>query len=246
MDKKNNTGYCNTGDRNTGDWNAGNFNTGYCNTGYCNTGDRNTGDRNTGDRNTGHWNTGDWNTGDWNAGYCNTGYCNTGDRNTGDRNTGDRNTGDRNTGHWNTGDWNTGDWNTVDKETGFFNTIQRKTIRVFNKECDIEVWDKANKPHWLYFNLTEWVPESDMTDKEKEEHPEYKTTEGYLKKYDYKEAFQKSYNSASRKNQLKVKDLPNFDADVFFEISGIRVDDESDNDIITIDGVKYKKVVEKR
>jgi hypothetical protein len=47
-----------------------------------------------------------------------------------------------------------------------------------------------------------------------------------LRVYDYKEAFQKSYNKASREEQLKIKDIIHFDADIFYEISGIRVDDE--------------------
>jgi hypothetical protein len=40
-----------------------------------------------------------------------------------------------------------------------------------------------------------------------------------LVKYNYKEAFQKSYNKATREEQLKVKELPNWNSDMFFEIS---------------------------
>ena len=67
-----------------------------------------------------------------------------------------------------------------------------------------------------------------MTDKEKEENPSYETTWGYLKVYDYKEAFQKSYNSLSeeeKKEQTELlKALPNFDKDIFFEISWIDIE----------------------
>jgi hypothetical protein len=90
----------------------------------------------------------------------------------------------------------------------------------------MEEWKSAYLPSWLYFDLTEWVEEEDMTDFEKEENPTYKTTGGYLRVYDYKEAFQKSYNSATREEQLKIKELPNFDAEKFYQISGIRIDDE--------------------
>mgnify|MGYP006304007931 FL=1 len=65
-----------------------------------------------------------------------------------------------------------------------------------------------------------------MTQEEKREHPEYKTTGGFLRVLDYKEAFQESYNSASREEQLKIKNLPNFDAEKFYQISGIRVEEE--------------------
>ena len=193
------------------------------NTGNYNVGNYNTGDYNTGYRNTGYWNTGYWNTGDCNAGDCNAGDWNTGYRNTGDCNTGDWNTGDCNTGDCNTGDWNTGDWN-----TGYFNTITSNTILVFNKECNREEWNNAIKPTFIYFVLTEWIKEENMTDKEKQKYPEYINTGGYLKEYEYKEAFQKSFNSLSTEEKKKqvelLKALPNFDKDVFFEISGIDID----------------------
>lgn len=62
-----------------------------------------------------------------------------------------------------------------------------------------------------------------MTDKEKEDNSSHTTTSGYVRKYDYKEAFQKSYNNASKEEKELLLKLPNFDADVFFEISGIDV-----------------------
>ena len=191
-----------------------------------NTGRRNTGDWNTGHRNTGHRNTGRRNTGDWNTGRRNTGDCNTGRRNTGDWNTGDRNTGDCNTGHRNTGDWNAGDYN-----TGFFNTQTHDKMNVFDVLTSREEWNKCNKPDFIYFSLTEWVSESDMSDEEKADNPSYKTTEGYLKSFDYKEAFQASYNRASEEDRKKIFNLPNFDADKFLEISGIdvRIDSEKES-----------------
>ena len=193
------------------------------NTGNSNTGNWNTGYRNTGYRNTGNSNTGRSNTGNNNTGYSNTGYRNTGDWNTGNRNTGHSNTGYRNTGNWSTGDMNTGSWNACNKETGFFNTQETDTVRVFNKECSKVVWDKADKPDFIYFNLTEWVYESDMTSQEKIDHTTSRTTGGYLKSYEYKEAFQKSWDEADEEDRAKLFELPNFDAEVFKEISGIDV-----------------------
>ena len=204
-----NLGHSNTGHRNTGDWNTGDWNTGHRNTGHRNTGHWNTGDRNTGHRNTGHRNTGDWNTGD---------------RNTGDWNTGDWNTGDRNTGHRNTGHRNTGDWNTGDRNTGSFNTITPTEILIFNKKCKKEVWDKAVKPSCLYFNVNVWVDYEDMTDEEKNNICSSKFTGGYMKKLDYKEAFTKSMQNASKSDIELIKKLPNFNKRVFEEISGFRID----------------------
>ncbi len=215
------TGYCNTGDRNTGDRNTGSWNTGSWNTGYCNTGDRNTGDRNTGDRNTGDRNTGSWNTGSWN-----TGYCNTGDRNTGDRNTGDRNTGDRNTGSWNTGDWNLSSFN-----TGCFMT-EEQPIMMFNKPTTMTYrdWMNSNARYLLNRipkNAAAWICASDMTDQEKTDHPEYQTTGGYLKTLDESDVAQTWWDDLRQDQRDIVLALPNFDAEIFFQCTGIKVDAEN-------------------
>jgi len=219
----NNTGHSNTGHRNTGHWNTGDSNTGHRNTGDRNTGDGNTGHSNTGDRNTGHWNTGDRNTGDRNTGHSNTGHWNTGDRNTGHWNTGHSNTGYRNTGHWNTGDRNTGHWNTGDGNTGYFNFLSPENILVFEKEYKYSDWIELNLPSCLYFNTKEWIDYSNMTEEEKEKHPSSKTSGGYLKTLEYKEAFIKSLQNASKEEIEQIKNLPNFDADIFEKISGFRI-----------------------
>ena len=155
--------------------------------------------------NTGNWNTGDLNTGNWNAG--------------------NRNTGNRNTGNRNTGDWNTGNLN-----TGYFNVKTSDQINVFDKLINRSEWDNCDKPNFIYFNLTVWIPLSEMTDKEKEENESCGNTEGYLKKLDYQEEFKKSYEKASKEDRDKILNIPNFDAAKFLEISGIdvRVDTEKE------------------
>ena len=126
------------------------------------------------------------------------------------------NTGNYNTGNWNTGGWNTGNWN-----TGFFNTKTPKKIKVFGKKCLRTDWDNAEKPACLHFQLTEWIDEAEMSDAEKQENPNYSCTGGYLKKFDYKEAFTKSVTKASKEERDMIRALPNFDADIFLEISGV-------------------------
>ena len=144
------------------------------------------------------------------------GYRNTGDWNTGDWNTGDRNTGYLNTGDWNTGDWNTGDWN-----TGFFNTDNPSIVRVFGKDCDVKIWSKTTKPDFLFFDLTYWVNESEMSDDDKKADQYFYIRGGQLRKKDYKEAFVESWNNADKDNRELVRKLPNFDAEIFYQISGI-------------------------
>lgn len=162
----------------------------------------NIGSYNTGYRNTGSYNTGNRNTGDSNTGRCNTGDYNAGTRNTGDRNTGDSNTGDWNTGSYNTGDYNTGDWNKGNRNTGFFNTID-PDIQVFNSPCKRENWENANKPGFIYFDLNGT----------------------------YEESWRKAYDSASDEEKLLLVKLPNFNAKVFQEISGIMVDEKTGQEI---------------
>ena len=202
--------------------NTGKNCTGRCNTGNWNTGNWNTGNRNTGNRNTGNCNTGDWNTGDFN-----TGNCNTGDWNTGECNTGECNTGHCNTGNHNAGDCNTGDWNKSSFNAGCFNTVEQK-IMLFNKSSDMTYreWLESDA-RWLLNqmpkNVVEWVYESDMSDEEKAEHQTYETTGGYIKVMEKSESGQLWWNDLPDDKKAVIKSLPNFDAGIFEQCTGIKI-----------------------
>ena len=207
--------------------NTGKDCTGLCNTGNRNTGNRNTGNRNTGDWNTGNRNTGDCNTGDRNTGDWNTGDCNTGDRNTGDWNTGDCNTGDWNTGNRNTGDWNTGDWNKSSFNNGCFMTEEPK-IFMFNNSSDWTYldWMQSNARSFLNEipkNVVEWVYSEDMTEEEKTAYPTHETTGGYLKVLDESECAQLWWDGLPDYKKDTIRDLPNFDSEIFKQCTGITV-----------------------
>lgn len=166
-------------------------------TGLCNAGDNNTGNRNTGNSNTGNWNTGD-------------------------RNTGNCNTGDCNTGNWNTGDWNKSSFN-----TGCFNTEEQKII-LFNKPSNMTYreWMDSDAKYLLNQipkNVVEWVSEEDMTDEEKAAYPTYETTSGYLKVLDESKCGQLWWNGLSDCDKQIIKSIPNFDPDIFYECTGIKV-----------------------
>ena len=208
--------------------NSGNHNSGDCNTGDCNSGDCNTGDCNSGSRNSGNYNIGNYNTG----------YGNSGNHNSGDYNTGDYNTGDCNSGDWNSGNGNSGYWNSGDNNSGYLNTSTQEYCFIFNKPVEKSVLSITKFPAFMRFTLTEWIPDSKMSQQEKNQHPEYATIGGYLKKYTYKEAFRKSFEEAKQlpdwPEQLeKLKSLPNFDAKIFEEISGITTEElgVSDEDL---------------
>jgi hypothetical protein len=150
-------------------------------------------------------------------------------------NTGDYNTGYRNTGYRNTGHCNTGDFNTITPEGGYY----------FNRWLSHEDWDKAYKPSWLYKPApTTWVHPQDMTAEEKAEHPKHDTTGSYLRVNDMKAEWRKAYDAASPEDREAVKLLPNFDAEVFLEITGLDLRDKPETAPcegreIEIDGVTY-------
>ena len=119
-----------------------------------------------------------------------------------------------NTGDLNTGDWNTGDLNTTEPP-----------IRIFNKDTDVKRKD-IKYPDFFFFYLTEWINESSMNDKEKEAYPTYITTGGYLKVKTYLGAWRESWENASLEDKKKCFDLPNWDNEIFKQISGIDVEKE--------------------
>ena len=234
---KGNSGYRNSGDWNSGYRNSGDWNSGDRNRGHRNSGDRNSGHRNSGDRNSGHWNSGDWNSGHRNSGHSNSGHRNSGHLNSGDRNSGHSNSGDFNSGNYNSGEFNSGefnsgdsnsgDWNKASNVAGCFNTEQHKLI-FFDKETDMtfDQWRKSAACFLLSrikFRTTQWVSVKDMTDEEKDSHPEYKTTGGYLKSCDGDKAFQSWWDSLNDEEKEIIKNIPNFNNEKFYEITKIRV-----------------------
>ena len=146
--------------------------------------------------------------------------CNSGNRNSGDCNSGNWNSGNRNSGDCNSGNWNSGDWN-----SGFFNT-NSPFVRIFNKETKVSR-DDIDFPSFLYFNLTVWVSHDTATDEEKEEHKvDIETCGGFTKAISYKEAFRIAWNKASKEEHKKLLKLPNWNNEIFMEISGIDAEAE--------------------
>ena len=212
------TGLCNSGNRNSGDWNSGDWNSG----------DRNSGNRNSGNCNSGDWNSGDWNSGDWNSGDWNSGNRNSGDWNSGNRNSGNRNSGNWNSGDWNSGNRNSGDWNKCSFSNGCFNTVSPK-IYLFNKPSEWTYQDWLNSEARYLLNqipgdVLEYIYLSDMTDEEKAEHPEAETTGGYLKILDNSECAVIWWRGLSDRQKAVITAIPNFDKEIFKQITGIDVD----------------------
>jgi hypothetical protein len=165
-----------------------------------------------------------WNVGNENAGSKNAGSFNTGDGNDGFGNSGNGNAGNRNSGDANAGHRNTGYGNLTHRESGIFCTEPAK-IRCFNKPTD-KRWEEIDHPSLDGFTLCEWVPEEYMTEEEKRNNPRFCITQGYLKSLTYQEAWAKFWKKTDEENRRKFLNLPNFDAEIFFQITGIDVSNE--------------------
>jgi len=108
-------------------------------------------------------------------------------------------------------------------ETGFFNSNESDFIRVFNKPCKKSEWDNCEKPDFINIQLNEWICFSDMIDEEKKSYPNAYVCDGYLKSYEYKEAWRNAFNKATKEDITLLKKLPNFSSEVFEEITGIEI-----------------------
>lgn len=131
------------------------------------------------------------------------------------------------TGRWNTGNRNTGDWNKSSFNTGCFNTEEQK-IMLFNKPSDMTYLEWMNSDaryllNQIPKNVVELVYEEDMTDEEKLANPTYETTGGYLKVLDESECGQLWWDGLPDRQKNIIKAIPNFDANIFQQCTGIEV-----------------------
>ena len=153
--------------------------------------------------------------------------------NTGKGCTGLCNSGNRNSGNRNSGDCNSGDWNKCSFSNGCFNTVEPK-IYLFNKPSDWTYRDWLSS-HARYLlnqipgDVLEYVWFEDMTDEEKTAHPEAEVTGGYLKQLDNSERGSIWWSKLSDHEKSIIKSIPNFDKEIFKEITGINVDEDNDH-----------------
>ena len=188
-------------------------------------GNNNSGHENSGDNNSGDFNSGDFNSGNDNSGNFNTGSVNSGNDNSGNLNSGDFNSGNLNSGYANSGDFNSGDWNKCDGSNGIFCT-EEPTIRIFDKDTNMTLSEfrksKYNRAlRSVKLELTKWI---EYTEEEKKEDDKKRLIGGYLKEYSYKEACANWWDELTEENKEIIKSIPNFDADKFKEITGIKID----------------------
>ena len=87
----------------------------------------------------------------------------------------------------------------------------------WNEWYDHDAYDVS-----IDLEVTKWVNWESMTDNEKNDNPKAFVTGGYVRVYDYKEAWANLWAELSDEQKNSFKTLPNYDADVFEEVTGIR------------------------
>nr|DAN36612.1 MAG TPA: hypothetical protein [Caudoviricetes sp.] len=214
-----NTGMFNSGDRNSGDdnsgaLNSGSLNSGDRNSGNDNSGNRNSGDLNSGSLNSGNLNSGDLNSGSFNSGDRNSGSLNSGDLNSGNDNSGDCNSGNRNSGRFNSGTHNSGDFCSCDYSSGIFMT-KKITYEAFNKQLTKEEYDDLIESEGFAilqrFSLYSFKTRIKKNGQKRLAHLSYKAS------------WRIFWQRLTPMQKLTVKRMPHFDADVFYEITGIKL-----------------------
>ena len=199
-----NTGMLNSGDRNSGNLNSGNRNSGNLNSGDLNSGRLNSGNSNSGDCNSGNSNSGDRNSGNLNSGNLNSGNSNSGRLNSGNSNSGDCNSGNR----------NSGDFCSCDYSSGIFMT-KKITYEAFNKQLTKEEYDALieSKGFTLLQRFRLYAFKT-RTEKNGQKRLAYLS---------YKASWRMFWQTLTPMQKLTVKRMPHFDADVFYEITGIKL-----------------------
>lgn len=86
---------------------------------------------------------------------------------------------------------------------------------------------RSSDAYWLLqqldFRPNKWVSEYEMTAEEKQAHPTYETTGGYLKVCDIDKVFIEWWNKLSSRERKIIQNIPNFNAEKFLQITGIAV-----------------------
>ena len=123
------------------------------------------------------------------------------------------------------GNWNSGVANKCNYSNGAFCNESDNNIRIFNKPSGMSLGDFYRSRYWdamcsAPFCLTEWIY---YTQEEKEVDPRKELIGGYLKVYTLEEAWANWWAKLDDENREIIKEIPNFDAEIFKDITGIEV-----------------------
>ena len=150
-----------------------------------------------------------------------------------------------NTGIDNSGDYNSGYYNSGNRNSGWFN-IDEPKMRFFNKDSDM-TYSEFSKNIIVYPDLhtCHWVDYKDLS--KSEQNTDTKNMDGMLKTLSYKDAWKEYWARATEEQKKFFMTLPNFTPEIFFEITGIKVNEElslSGKEVtVTLDGKSYTAII---
>jgi len=112
-----------------------------------------------------------------------------------------------------------GDGSTESSGIGF-----QQNNRIFNVKVTGEEIEKCRKIlNDIKIYPTKWIDKKDMTEQEKKDVNGWRDMGGFLKRFDYKEAWANFWKSATQKQKNTILDIKQFDAEIFKNITGIDV-----------------------
>ena len=129
-------------------------------------------------------------------------------------NIGEKNTGMFNSGSRNSGDLNSGDFCSCDYSSGIFMT-NKITYEAFNKQLTKEEYDDLiGSEGFMLLQCFRLYAFKTRTEKNGQKHLAYLS---------YKASWRMFWQTITPMQKLTVKRMPHFDADVFYEITGIKL-----------------------
>ena len=124
----------------------------------------------------------------------------------------------------------------------------QKHLRVFNQDVSETRYDEVKEiltDNQIKITLTKWTDYKEL--EKSEQTATAKQLGGLLKTFSYEDAWLNFWNEATREQKNCILDLPEFDADIFKEITGIDVkkrDSVAEEAIKLLESKGYKIVKE--
>lgn len=88
----------------------------------------------------------------------------------------------------------------------------------------VRQWEQTKAYDLMWsINPTTWVQWSAMSEEEQKSNPKLEASEGYTKSIPLKEAWVNAWGNWSEENKKEFTSLENFDQQIFFEITGIKI-----------------------
>jgi hypothetical protein len=119
--------------------------------------------------------------------------------------------------------------------------------QIFNGKVSEDVFNKAknSQPKFVLPTAT-WIKKEDMT--KDEMTTERSQMGGYLKVLSYQDAWAEAWKTASKEFKAWVLELPNFNAEIFTKITGIKdiqAQSLKGKEVeVKLDGVTYKAIIQ--